>query len=157
MCGSLSEIILPENGILEVLYGGCFSNSIIESIKLPKSLKYMYSSTEISNTGPFSKCTKLREVLFYSDNNLIHVDAYSFGSTDLEEFEIGPNLEYIIGGTFESIKTSFKRIKMRSSNPYYYVHNDMLYNGTKLVICPPSVAKLELLDIFLVLLKRWLF
>ena len=35
---------------------------------------------------------------------------------------------------------------MRSSNPYYYIYNDMLYNGTKLVMCPPSVDKMELLN-----------
>ena len=42
LCSSLKEIIFPENGVLESLYGGCFSYTNIETIKLPKSLKYMY-------------------------------------------------------------------------------------------------------------------
>ena len=145
-CTSLKEVIFPENGILETLDGGCFSHCPIESIKLPKSLKEMYMTSNPSNTGAFSGCSRLKKIEFYSENNLKHIGEYSFRITSLEEFEIGPNLESITGIAFEGVTQSFKRFVMRSTNQKYHVYNDMLYEVNKLVFCPPSIGNIELLS-----------
>ena len=99
------------------------------------------SSTE--NRGPFSHNLNFKEIKFYSDNSLIDVGKYSFKSTSLVEFEIGPNLVTISGTTFEHVST-FKRYVMRSgtSNSNFFVHNYHLALFFEVMYSIPCTAEI---------------
>ena len=69
-CINLHTVILPENGVLQSIYGGAFHHINIENITFPASLKYLYSHSGINNCGAFSDCNRLTNIFYYSDNKL---------------------------------------------------------------------------------------
>ena len=146
-CRSLKTIILPENGILASLRGCCFSNAIITTIKLPKSLKYLYKHTTKPNAGVFTGCRKLVNIEYYSENNLILIDAYVFKETVLENFSVGPMVTYISGVSFEIPLGKFTEIFCDSNNPSFFVDKGNLYSSDKtLIYVPPYNPNYECLS-----------
>ena len=146
-CKQLHTIILPEDGILDIIGGGAFSYAAIESITFPSSLKYLLSHSQNPNIGAFSDCRSLKQINYYSSNSLIVIEAYSFRCCSFAEFYVGPNVEFIIGATFESSTAIFKRIFVNESNPKYFVKNNILYSiDYQLVFCPPGNENITILN-----------
>ena len=57
---NLREVVLPEDGVLEIIGGRAFSKTSITSLKIPATVKTFYG---------ISECTELREVIIGSDLN----------------------------------------------------------------------------------------
>ena len=141
-CRSLSSVRLPMNGALTVLRIGCFSRCGLEKIEIPKTVTYFEHGTD--NIGVFSECYSLSSITFPDGNNLEVCGKYAISRTGLSSFEVGPSVKDILGATFEGSSTKFREITMSGQNSMFSVDHGILYQGTKLVFCPPGIPEPKL-------------
>ena len=137
-CICLETVILPKEGNLHTIEGGCFSYCSLTSITFPRSLKYLKRHQHKENNGAFSDST-LKEVNYYDDNCIEEIGWYSFRYCNLEEFEIGPNLKEFAAAAFEMHSTRFKCFTKRFDNQIYKIEEGILYTNATLLFCPPGI------------------
>ena len=144
LCNHLSTVILPKEGKLETIMGGAFYGTAIQSIKFPQSLKYL-RNRELKY-GAFCECRQLQKVEFYSENNLEEVEVFVFRRTSLITFDIGPKLNYIVAGSFETCDHTFKSITISKGNEYFSEYCGILYNSnfSNLIYCPCGLSNVTL-------------
>lgn len=137
-CSCLTTVILPKDGSLSTIRGGCFAATAIKEITFPDSLKILGKHNGKNNMGAFTS-SKIAKINYYNENNLEQIESYSLAQINLTEFELGPNVNYITGVAFEGPGKFFRRITQKGSNPNYYVFNDALYKDKTLVFYPPAL------------------
>ena len=135
-CTALKEIILP-NGI-EIIYEGAFSDSGLESITIPDSVKII--KPDNYNYGAFADCKNLQTVNIGNGIEIIGIRAFS-GCTNLSRVTIGSGLKIINEEAFHKCK-ALKTITL--PNAVKIIEGKAFYqSGLESIAIPDSVETIS--------------
>ena len=144
---SLSEIILPENGLMTILCTGCFKSTLITKIHIPDTVTTLEKyKTEYG--GVFGVCSKLYSIEITKNSKLNYI-GYAFGQYSIiTSFFIPKTVTLIDGGAFSEMR-QLSHLYVDEDNENYYSIDDIIYNkkNTTLHTCAANkMTKINILD-----------
>ena len=133
-CESLKQVILPENGVLSSIGYGCFTESSLEKIVIPDSVKEIKGS--INQIGCFELCRQLENITFSFNSKLKQIEPKTFSYTKISSLVIGKSVQKIDGSAFFGC-TQIKEFEISPRNVYFTIYNGSLYTKDykELILC----------------------